>query len=293
MIKSMTGFGRGEFSNNVYSFSVEIKTLNHRYNDIIVKMPKHISFLEDKIKRIIKEKISRGRVEVYLNFEYLDKSEVDIIADMSLAKSYMKVLENLNQELEINDNITLNHVLYNDDIVKVEKKEIDEEEIWSCLKEAVEVALKETVDMRVQEGKELSKDIQTNLLVVEEKTKEIEIRSPLVVKEYRIKLKERAEELLEDEYTLDEEKLANEIVFFADKSDVNEEVIRLYSHINQFIESLNEKNPVGRKLDFLIQEMNREVNTIGSKANDIEISKNVVEIKSELEKIREQIQNVE
>ncbi len=293
MIKSMTGFGRGEFNDELYNFSVEIKTLNHRYNDIIIKMPKHINFLEEKIKKIIKGKISRGRVEVYVDYKYLSDSEVEIKTDISLANSYLKALENLNQELHIDDKVNLDHILYNDDIIKVEKKELDEEEIWSCLKKAVEIALEETMFMRIQEGKELYKDIKSNLLVIEEKAKEIEKRSPLVVKEYKVKLEERVKELLEGKYTLDEDKISNEIVFFADKSDVNEEVIRLYSHINQFMESFDEKDPVGRKFDFLIQEMNREVNTIGSKANDIEISNNVVEIKSELEKIREQIQNVE
>ncbi|HLR33860.1 MAG TPA: YicC/YloC family endoribonuclease [Tissierellales bacterium] len=293
MIKSMTGFGRGEFSDELYSFSVEMKTLNHRYNDIIIKMPKHINFLGEKIKKIIKGKISRGRVEVYIDYKYLSDSEVEIKTDISLANSYLKALENLNQELHINDKVNLDHILYNDDIIKVEKKELDEEKIWSCLKKAVEIALEETMFMRAQEGKELYKDIRLNLLIIEEKAKEIEKRSSLVIKEYKVKLEERVKELLEDKYTLDEDKLSNEIVFFADKSDINEEVIRLYSHINQFMKSFDEKGPVGRKFDFLIQEMNREVNTIGSKANDIEISNNVVEIKSELEKIREQIQNVE
>jgi len=293
MIKSMTGFGRGEFSDELYSFSVEMKTLNHRYNDIIIKMPKHINFLGEKIKKIIKGKISRGRVEVYIDYKYLSDSEVEIKTDISLANSYLKALENLNQELHINDKVNLDHILYNDDIIKVEKKELDEEKIWSCLKKAVEIALEETMFMRAQEGKELYKDIRSNLLIIEEKAKEIEKRSSLVIKEYKVKLEERVKELLEDKYTLDEDKLSNEIVFFADKSDINEEVIRLYSHINQFMKSFDEKGPVGRKFDFLIQEMNREVNTIGSKANDIEISNNVVEIKSELEKIREQIQNVE
>lgn len=293
MIKSMTGFGRGEYCNEDYSCSVEIKTLNHRYNDIFIKMPKHIYFLEEKIKKVVKTSIGRGRVEIYINLEYLGERDVDIKTDVSLAKSYFNALDNLNKNLGIQDEITLAHILAEDDIIKIDKKELDEEEIWTGLKEALNFALKETVNMRIQEGRELFKDIKSNLLIVKEKTKKIEERSPIVIEEYKEKLKERAEELLKGEYELDEERLANEVVFFADKSNINEEVIRLYSHINQFFESLKEKEPVGRKLDFLIQEMNREVNTIGSKANDMEISKNVVEIKSELEKIREQIQNVE
>lgn len=293
MIRSMTGFGRGEYCDKVYSFSVEIKTVNHRYNDIFIKMPKHINFLEDKIKKVIKNRISRGRVEVYINLEYLGESKVEILTDLPLAKSYYKALENLKKELNIKDEISLGHILDKDDIIKIENKELDEEETWFCLKKALEIALIETVDMRTQEGKELSKDIKSSLVIVENKTKKIEERTPKVVEEYREKLEERTRELLSEEYNLDEDKLANEIVFFADRSDINEEVIRLYSHINQFYESLEEEVPVGRKLDFLIQEMNREINTIGSKANDIEISRNVVEVKSELEKIREQIQNVE
>lgn len=272
---------------------MEIKTVNHRYNDIFIKMPKHINFLEDKIKKVIKNRISRGRVEVYINLEYLGESKVEILTDLPLAKSYYKALENLKKELNIKDEISLGHILDKDDIIKIENKELDEEETWFCLKKALEIALIETVDMRTQEGKELSKDIKSSLVIVENKTKKIEERTPKVVEEYREKLEERTRELLSEEYNLDEDKLANEIVFFADRSDINEEVIRLYSHINQFYESLEEEVPVGRKLDFLIQEMNREINTIGSKANDIEISRNVVEVKSELEKIREQIQNVE
>ncbi len=293
MIRSMTGFGRGEFSDDKYSFLVEMKTLNHRYNDIIVKIPKHISFLEDKVKKRVKDQINRGRVEVYINLEYLDQSDIDIKTNVPLAKSYFEAIEIINKELGIEDKVTLNHILANEEVIKFEKKELNEERVWFCLEKAMEKALNETIDMRKEEGIELSKDIQSNLLVVEGKLKEIEKRSPLVVDEYKVKLKGRVEKLLDEEYELDEEKLENEIVFFADKCDINEEVIRLHSHINQFRDSLNEDVPVGRKLDFLVQEMNREINTIGSKASDLEISKNVVEIKSEIEKIREQIQNVE
>lgn len=293
MIKSMTGFGRGEFRDKLYHFSVEIKTLNHRYNDIIIKIPRHISFLEEKINKTIKDKISRGRIEVYIYFEYLEELDVGIRTDINLAKSYLKALKKLNEKLDIKDKITLSHILNNEEVIKTEKQELGEDELWPSLSKALNDALDNVISMRIEEGKKLLKDIESGLESIKEKIKEIEKRSPLVVDEYKVKLEERIKELLNGKYSLDEDRLMNEVAIFADKSDINEEIVRLYSHISHFTKILKENNPVGRKLDFLIQEMNREVNTIGAKANDTEISKNVVKIKSELEKIREQIQNVE
>jgi uncharacterized protein (TIGR00255 family) len=293
MIKSMTGFGRGESTDGVHNFNLEIKTVNHRYNDIIVKMPKHLSYLEEKIKKIIKNRINRGRVEVYINLEYISESEIDVKVDIPLAKAYKAGLDTIIEELNINENIRLSHLLSISEIIKTERKELDEDITWNCLNNALDTALDSVIKMRTDEGIALKADMEVQLMKIENMINKIEKRSPLVVLEYREKLKERIKELLDVDCNVDEERINYEVVFFADKSDINEEVVRLKSHIKQFLQTLEAKEPVGRKLDFLIQEMNREINTIGSKANDLIISNNVVDIKSELEKIREQVQNVE
>lgn len=289
----MTGYGRGEFENELYKFKVELKAVNHRYNDILVKMPRHISYLEESIKKIIKEKISRGKVDVYVNLEYISESAIDVKVDIPLAKSYKSALESLKSELDLNDEIRLNNILSISEVVRTERRELNEDMIWEVLKGAVNMALSNIMSMREAEGQELKKDILLKLENIESNVKEIEVRSPLVVLEYKEKLQERIRTLIEDRTVLDEDKLNNEVVFFADKSSIDEEIVRLASHIKQFREILNEEDSIGRKLDFLIQELNREINTIGRKANDIIISKYVVELKAELEKIREQIQNIE
>lgn len=293
MVKSMTGFGRGEYSNGIYNFKIEIRSVNHRYNDIVVKMPRHIGYLEEKIKKIIKNNINRGKVDLYINLEYIEDSSIDIKVDIPLAKSYKEALERLSDELGIEDNIRLNNILNLSDIIKTERKEIDEDIIWDCLEKALEIAVLDIVAMKSAEGEELKNDMLSKLLIIEDIILEVEERSPLVVLEYKEKLKNRIAELLDKDANIDEEKINYEVVFFADKSNINEEIVRLKSHIKQFFSILKEKDAIGRKLDFLIQEINREINTIGSKANDMIISQNVVQIKSEIEQIREQVQNVE
>ncbi len=289
----MTGFGRGEFSNEVYNFKVEIKAVNHRYNDIVVKMPRHISYLEENVKKIIKTEINRGKIDVYINLDYINESAIDIKVDIPLAKSYKDVLERLSEELGLEENIRLFNILGLSEIIKTERKELDEDIAWTCLKEALNIALRDIMNMKVVEGEELKNDMISKLDRIETIVLKIEERSPLVVLEYKGKLKERISELLDKDINIDEDRIASEVAIFADKSNINEEIVRLKSHVKQFLSILNEKDAIGRKLDFLIQEMNREINTIGSKANDMLISQNVVEIKSELEKIREQVQNIE
>jgi len=293
MLMSMTGFGRGESSDKSHIFTVEMKSLNHRYNDIIIKMPKHINYMEENIKKMIKKRIKRGRVEVYIGLEYLDNSNIDVKVDIPLAKAYKEALSEMSNNLNLNKNITIDHIIKMPEVVKTERKEDDENKIWLCLEESLKEALDKLVDMRSREGNELSNNINKKTLNIKNMVEEIEERTSVVVVEYKKKLEDRVGDLLNAQYEIDENKLANEIVFFADKSSIDEEIVRLYSHVNQLIECLNSNEPIGRKLDFLIQEMNREINTIGSKSNDIVISRLVVEIKSELEKIREQIQNVE
>lgn len=293
MLKSMTGFGRGESGNSDYNFIVEIKTVNHRYNDIVVRMPKHINYLEEKIKSVIKNKIKRGRVEVYIDLQYLNDSNLDIKIDMALAKSYKLEIDRMMKELNIKDEVKLHHMLMFPEIIKKEKKECEEDVIWQCLKIGLDDALDNVVDMRIKEGAILKKDMENQIYKIEENLLVIEKRAPMVILEYRDKLKTRVNELLDREINVDEDRLNYEIAFYADKSDINEEIVRLKSHSNQFLDSLNQWEPVGRKLDFILQEMNREINTIGSKSEDLIISNCVVNIKSELEKTREQVQNVE
>lgn len=293
MIKSMTGFGRGEHDDGVHKFVIEIKALNHRFNDIIIKVPKHISYVEEDIKKAIMKDVSRGRIEVYVNLEYIGEPDIYVHPNLELAKSYKDALEKINNELDINENVDLNLLCSFPEVLKVEKREENKNEIWECLEVALDEAINNMMDMRINEGIELAKDIKTKSENILKMVKKIEERSDLVVIEYQEKLGERIKELLKDEIVLDENKLANEVAFFADKSNINEEIVRLYSHINQLITSLKSDESIGRKLDFLIQEMNREINTIGSKTSDLEICNYVIEVKSELEKIREQVQNVE
>lgn len=289
----MTGYGRGESLQGLYRVKIEIKAVNHRYNDISVKMPRHINYLEDNIKKMIKSKINRGKVDLYLNLEYVDESAIEVKVDIPLAKSYKIALEGLIEELDIDDSIRLNNLLNIPEVIKTERKELDEDLIWECIREAVEIALDNMMLMREQEGKELKVDIIYKLENIESSLFHIKERSPFVVIEYKEKLKDRIKELVDNNISLDEEKINSEVAFFADKSSIDEEIVRLNSHIKQFYSILEESEPIGRKLDFLIQELNREINTIGSKANDVIISKFIVELKSELEKIREQIQNIE
>ena len=293
MIKSMTGFGRGENTDDLHSFSVEIKSVNHRYNDIIVRMPKHISYLEEKIKKHIKQKIARGRVEVYIKLEYIDEETMDVKVNIPLAKVYKTAIEELINELNIKDDIMLSHMMNFPELIKSERKELDEDIIWNCLFVALDLALENLLSMRREEGIALKEDMEAQIANINGKILEIEKRAPIVVNDYKDRLHDRINELLDDNYEVDEDRLNQEVAIFAEKSDINEEIVRLKSHIQQFKLSLNENMPVGRKLDFIVQEINREINTIGSKANDLKITNYVVDIKSELEKIREQIQNVE
>ena len=228
-------------------------------------MPKHLSYLEEKIKRIIKDRINRGRVEIYINLEYIGESGIEVKVDIPLAKAYKAGLEALINELTIDEDVKLSHILGVSEIIKTERKELDEDIIWNCLEIALKAALDSVIDMRIKQGLVLKKDMEAQLIKVEGMIDNIEERSPLVVLEYKEKLKERIKELLDVDCNIDEERLNYEVVFFADKSDINEEVVRLKSHTKQFLKNLDKREPVGRKLDFLIQEMNREVNTIDLK----------------------------
>ena len=290
---SMTGYGKGEYENELYKFKVEIKSVNHRYMDISIKTPRQISYLEEIIKKRIKEQLFRGKVDVYIYLEYLGESQIDITVDNELARSYYNALEGLIEILNLNDNISLNNMLNIPDIVKTKKREIDEDSIWKVLNDALNISLRNISHMRAKEGEELKKDILIKLDSINEYVKVIEDRSPEVVIEYKRKLNDRINELVDNNTILDKERLNNEVAFFADKASIDEEIVRLKSHIKQLKVILEEDDSIGRKLDFLIQEFNREINTIGSKSSDVLITRYVVELKSEVEKIREQVQNIE
>ena len=293
LIRSMTGYGKGEVENQLYKLKIELKSVNHRYLDINVKLPRYLIYLEEGIKKLVKEKINRGKVDVFVNFDFADASSLDVKVDIPLAKSFKKALEELKDELEIEDSIRLNNILSVSDVIKTEKKELDEDLVWKTIREATGIALDKILQMREYEGEQLRNDIYTKLDNIEIISYRIEKRAPLVVDEYRGKLNDRINSILEDGTIVDPDRLAVEVAIYADKSSIDEELTRLKSHVLQLRSILSEEDAIGRKLDFLIQEFNREVNTIGSKSSDTEIVKAVVELKSEIEKIREQVQNIE
>lgn len=294
MVKSMTGFGRGEGTLEGINVKLEIKAVNHRYNDINVKMPRHMVYLEEYIKKQVKNNIFRGKTDVYVALEYTENSNVEVKVDLNLAESYKQAFDSIIERLQLNEIVSLKNIINMQDVIKMDKKELDED----LLKDVLDIALKEVIDdimsMRCLEGENLKQDMLKKLDEIESRVSLVEKRSPLVVEEYRLKLKDRLEEVLDmNNSVIDMDRLNGEVVVFADKSSIDEEIVRLRSHVNQYKLILEDSEPVGRKLDFLIQEMNREINTIGSKANDSEISQEVVNIKSEIEKLREQVQNIE
>ena len=293
MVKSMTGYGLGEASDDKYKLKVELKTVNHRYNEVYMRLPRHLNYLEDNLKKLIKENVQRGKIDVYMEFDYIDQSVVDVKVDLPLAVSYKNALELLKKELNLDDKISLKNILSISDLVKLEKKEIDKDSILIFFQETFKTALNNLNLMKLKEGQALEEDLRKKMESLIGLLKIISERAPFVVIDYKRKLQDRIKLLLDESITLEEERLNTEVAYFADKSSIDEEIVRLDSHIEQFHSILDENGAIGRKLDFLMQEMNREINTIGSKANDIIISKTVVEIKAELEKIREQIQNIE
>ena len=292
MIRSMTGFGRGKSQADGMEFLVEIKTVNHRYSDVYIKLPRQISFLEDKVREVVSKSVSRGKADVFISLEDFSEDSRSILIDEGLAKTYISTIRLLKDKYDLLDDISVSLIAKFPDVLKVEKVEQDEEKTWKLLNEALNGAIESLINMREIEGEGLKVSIFEKADFIENIVKEIGIRAPEVVKEYKCKLENRIKELM-DQQIIDENRMATEVAIFADRCSIDEELVRLTSHISQLRETLKIGQSVGRKLDFLIQEMNREINTIGSKANDLNITKFVVDIKSELEKIREQIQNIE
>jgi len=292
MIRSMTGYGQGKLISDDRKFTVEIRSVNHRYNDINVRLPRTLNYLEDKIRTFIKERVSRGKIDVFVSFETTSKDDFEVYLNENLLDAYLEQLNIIKNKSTVIDDISVSLLARFPEVIIVNKKEDDKDILWQLLEEALKEAFNDFLAMREKEGENLKEDLLAKLKVCENYLAKIKERSPNLAEEYKNKLEKRLQELLPD-HSIDENRLAMEIAIFADHCSIDEEIVRLESHINQFRNILNHEEIVGRKLDFLVQEMNREVNTIGSKANDLQISQNVIELKSEIEKIREQIQNLE
>ena len=293
MAISMTGFGRGEYKDDNYQFLVECKTINHKYADINIRLPRKLSFLEDKARILVKDYIKRGRVDLYIKLDLLGSEDVNLKFDEELATQYVSILKQIKEKFDLVDDISVMNIAKFPDVIKTEEKEDDEDKLWSMLKVALENALLKLKEMRSEEGKKLAEDIQNRCDLLKNYIEDIEKYSYNVVMDYKEKFKNRISDMLEDPSIIEESRLAQEVAIYADKSSITEEIVRFKSHIEQLKNTVVKNESIGRKIDFLIQEMNRETNTIGSKSSDLNITNLVVEVKSELEKIREQIQNIE
>lgn len=292
MLKSMTGYGRAEAVAEGKKISVEIKSVNHRFSDYNIKTPRNMGFLEDKVRKCASEHITRGKVDIFVNVESYEEADRDIILNEELARNYIDVLCEMRDKFGLKDDITVSSVARYSDIFKTERREEDEEKVWKLTKDVLEKALTAFSDMRSREGERIERDLRARIDYMKTLAEKVDEYSPKTVADYREKLYTKVKELLEDR-EIDEGRILTEVAIFADKVAVNEETVRLGSHFEEFYGILDSGEPAGRRLDFLIQEINREVNTIGSKAQDIEIAKIVVELKGEIEKLREQIQNIE
>lgn len=299
MLKSMTGFGRGEYEDADFSITVEMKTVNHRYNEVAIRLPRFMNPLEDKIRKAIVKTVNRGRIDVFINADYTASDNYKLKVDKNLAAAYHKALQEVGEAIGATENCvnTASEILYISrcqDVINVKEGFFDVETVWPKVEIALKQALSNLVAMRAAEGENIYGDFIYRADLIAEKLSLIEERSPKVVEEYQAKLTERLTNLLaEHNVTVEPERLLQEVTVFADRTSITEEIVRLKSHIKQFKLILASEQPVGRKLDFLIQEFNREANTIASKANDYTLAQIVVEIKAEIEKIREQIQNIE
>lgn len=292
MIKSMTGFGRSEVSNEERKIIVEMKSVNHRYCDISIKMPKKLSFFEAGIRNVLKKYIQRGKVDIFITYEDYTENKVCVKYNDDIAKEYYKNLQRISEEFGIDNDIKASTLSRYPEVFTLEEQTLDETELWKLLEEAIEEAAKKFVDTRIAEGEHLKQDLFAKLDDMVEYVDFIEERSPEIVAEYRAKLTTKVSELLGDT-KVDDSILATEITVFADKICVDEETVRLKSHIKNMKATLEEGESIGRKLDFIAQEMNREANTILSKANDLNVTNKAIDLKTEIEKIREQIQNIE
>lgn len=292
MIKSMTGFGRAKCEYEGREYNVEIKSVNHKYSDVSIKIPRQISYLEEKVRKEILTKVSRGKIDVFITLQDYSEKGKNIKINKELAKVYISQLRELAEETGITANIDVIDISKFPEVLNISNED-NEEIYWDELRSVLDTALDNFVAMRETEGNKICDDLKVRMERIKEKVSKISSYSAGLVEEYIVKLNTRVKELMSTD-VIDENRLAQEIVIFSDKSSIQEELTRLDSHISQFLDLLSNGNsPVGKKLDFIIQEMNREVNTIGSKANSTNISEGVIELKTEIEDVREQIQNIE
>lgn len=292
MLKSMTGFGRAVEEIDGYVITVEIKSVNRRYFDFSSRIPRQYGFLDDKLKSYINSKVSRGKVECYVSVEALDTEDAAVVINKTLASAYVEALKELSEEYSLKEDFGTAFVSRLPDVFVLKKADEDEEKIWQLVKSVTDEAIEKFIQMRAVEGAKMKEDVASRAEYILDCVSFIEERSPQTVKEYNDKLVERVHEIIGD-VSLDEQRIIQEVAIYADKVAVAEETVRLRSHIAQLKTFLESEEPIGRKMDFLVQEINRETNTIGSKANDVDIARKVVDIKAEVEKIREQIQNIE
>ena len=295
MIKSMTGFGREHVIAEGREIIVEIRSVNHRYFEFTARTPRTYGYLDEKLKSFLKGGISRGKVEVAVSIYNQEGTDAEIELNLPVAKGYLDALRAASNELDLRDDLALSNIMRMPDVFTVVKKTEDEEVIWNQVKGVAQTALERFVQMRETEGVKMYEDVSSRLDFIEETVGKIEEYQPSVAKSYSDRLYEKISETLKslDIDKIDHQRVLTEVAIFADKVAIDEETVRLRSHISQFRDLIKSDEPVGRKLDFLVQEVNREVNTIGSKANDLIIARMVVDLKAEIEKIREQIQNIE
>lgn len=291
MIKSMTGYGRAKLSKDDREYQIEIKSVNHRYLDISVRIPKQLSYLEETIKKEIAKKAKRGKIDVFVTFENNSLEGKEIKINTELAKAYIDELKKLAEKENILSDIQVTEISKYPDVLNIQSSQ-DDEKITEEVLETITIATDNLVQMRETEGNKISEDLLKRLNIINKKVEEIAKLSTGLIEEYVVKLEERINEILKNQ-EIDKTRLAQEVVIYADKCSIEEEVTRLNSHISQFKNLLNSNEAIGKKLDFIIQEMNRETNTIGSKANNLEITNGVIDIKTEIENIREQVQNIE
>ena len=292
MIKSMTGFGRCEVSENDRKFTVEMKSVNHRYLDVNIKMPKKLNFFESSIRALLKDYIQRGKVDMFITSEDMTENNVSVKYNKDIAGEYLKYLKEMAEEFGLDNDIRVSSLSRYPEVLTMEEQTIDEEGIWKTLEKAIKGAAEGFVETRIKEGENLRNDLISKLDGMLSHVDFIQERSPQIIAEYKQKLEDKVKDLLAD-VKVDENRLLMEVTIFADKVCVDEEIVRLKSHIETTKATLQAGGSMGRKLDFIAQEMNREANTILSKANDLEISNRAIELKTEIEKVREQIQNIE
>jgi uncharacterized protein (TIGR00255 family) len=291
MVISMTGFGRSKAESDVFSVNVEVKTVNHRFCEMNIRMPRQLLKIEDRMKKKLSQHIRRGRVEVYVSLEGEGIVTRKVQVDWKLLEEYYQFVKQVREKYDVEGTVTLHDLLSRSELLHIEESEVGNEELENLVLAATEEAANVLKQMRMAEGEELKKDMHAILAQLETNVVDLQKFAPFVVQSYKERLTKRMEEFINGQ--LDETRILTEVAVFADKADINEEVTRLKSHIQQFLLALKSMEPIGRKLDFLVQEMNREANTIGSKANDSNIAKLVVDIKSLLEKLKEQVQNIE